>query len=106
MDNIQAVSTQVVSPPGNELPSTSVTATVAQPVLPDTGGNKPGGTSSDSVEISKTGFTLNASKENPVTPIPEMKIPSVEKLIEKIKDNGFPFESSFYKAVKRMYNEA
>jgi len=36
--------------------------------------------------------------------MPEVRIPSVEKIKEKIAKNGYPIESSLYKAVEKMVN--
>ncbi|MCU0609042.1 MAG: hypothetical protein MUF22_04655 [Chitinispirillaceae bacterium] len=109
MNAIDAVAVPAVPSQEIGLQSTSTVANVSstQPVQIGLGKGQ-GSVSSakvsgDSVEISKTAQHLNApAKPASTDPFPDLKIPAVEKLIEKIKNNGFPYESTFYKAMHRI----
>ena len=39
-----------------------------------------------------------------IAAMPDVRIPSVEKIKEKIAKNGYPIESSIYKAVEKLVN--
>jgi hypothetical protein len=56
---------------------------------------------SEQVELSNASLSLNKVRDA-IAALPEVRIPLVEEIRQKIKYNGYPMESAFYKAVQKM----
>lgn len=56
------------------------------------------------VELSATSLSMNKLKEI-IDNTPDIRIKVVEEIKTKIKHNGYPLESSFYKALENMVTE-
>ena len=56
------------------------------------------------VELSDTSLNLQKVREM-VNATPDVRIQKVEEIKLKIKYNGYPMESSFYKAMKNMVEQ-
>jgi hypothetical protein len=56
---------------------------------------------SEQVELSDTSRNLNTVRDA-IKALPDIRIPMVEAIKEKIKHNGYPIESALYKAVEKM----
>jgi hypothetical protein len=56
---------------------------------------------SEQVEFSDLSQNLNKLKEI-VENTPDVRVPMVEEIATKIKYNGYPLETAFYKAIEKM----
>jgi flagellar biosynthesis anti-sigma factor FlgM len=62
---------------------------------------KPSAASSEQVELSDASVNLNKLRDI-VDATPDIRLQVVEEIKQKIKYNGYPIESSLYKAVEKL----